>query len=220
MTDGFLGRWSRRKVDAREGKPLPEPTAPPRAAPELPLQPHAGVPLEAAGPAAVQPNELPPPLSLEDVHVLTPASNFTPFMESGVAPEVRNAAMKKLFADPHYNVMDGLDTYIDDYTQPSPMSLAMLRKLAGAELLKLADEPQGSSTVLRDDADNPTVQSVAQCAETAKQPTEEESSQPVSVQTLASGGASGLSPADHADTDMRLQPDHATRAEGTRRGAP
>ncbi|MEO7128384.1 MAG: DUF3306 domain-containing protein, partial [Rhodoferax sp.] len=79
MTDGFLGRWSRRKVDAREGKPLAEPPAPPRAVPELPLQPDAGLPPEAGGPAAVQPNELPPPLSLEDVHVLTPASNFTPF---------------------------------------------------------------------------------------------------------------------------------------------
>lgn len=220
MTDGFLGRWSRRKVDAREGKPLPEPPAPLRVAQEPPLQPDAGAPPDAARSAAVPPNEPPPPLSLDDVRVLTPASNFTPFIESGVAPEVRNAAMKKLFADPHYNVMDGLDTYIDDYTQPSPLSVAMLRKLAGAGLLKLADDPQGSATVVRDDADNPTGQSVAQCVETARQPTEEESSQPVSVQTLASAEASGLSPAEHAGTDMRLQPDHAARAEGSRRGTP
>ena len=29
--------------------------------------------------------------------------------------------MKKLFSDPHFNVMDGLDTYIDDYGKPDPI---------------------------------------------------------------------------------------------------
>ena len=29
--------------------------------------------------------------------------------------------MKKLFADPHFNVMDGLDIYVGDYTQPDPL---------------------------------------------------------------------------------------------------
>jgi hypothetical protein len=38
-----------------------------------------------------------------------------------VAPEVKNAAFKKLFADPHFNVMDGLDIYIDDYSKPDPL---------------------------------------------------------------------------------------------------
>jgi hypothetical protein len=33
---------------------------------------------------------------------------------------VRNAALKKLFTDPHFNVMDGLDVYIDDYGKPDP----------------------------------------------------------------------------------------------------
>jgi hypothetical protein len=32
---------------------------------------------------------------------------------------VKNAAMKKLFADPHFNVMDRLDIYIDDYSSPT-----------------------------------------------------------------------------------------------------
>ena len=31
--------------------------------------------------------------------------------------------MKKLFSDPHFNVMDGLDTYIDDYGKPDPLPL-------------------------------------------------------------------------------------------------
>jgi hypothetical protein len=35
--------------------------------------------------------------------------------------------MKKLFSDPHFNVMDGLDSYIADYGKPDPIPLSMLR---------------------------------------------------------------------------------------------
>jgi hypothetical protein len=58
-------------------------------------------------------------------------------MGQGVAPEVKNAAMKKLFADPHFNVMDRMDIYIDDYSQPDPLPLAMLRQMNGAKFLNL-----------------------------------------------------------------------------------
>jgi hypothetical protein len=61
-------------------------------------------------------------------------------MARGVSPEVRNAAMKKLFADPQFNVMDRLDTYIDDYSQPDPLPAAMLRQMASAQFLKLFDD--------------------------------------------------------------------------------
>ena len=57
-----------------------------------------------------------------------------------MAPEVRNAAMKKLFADPHFNVMDGLDTYIDDYSIPDPLPASMLRKMVSAQFLNLFDQ--------------------------------------------------------------------------------
>ena len=61
-------------------------------------------------------------------------------MGQGVAPEVKNAAMKKLFADPHFNVMDRMDIYIDDYSQPDPLPLAMLRQMNGAKFLNLFDD--------------------------------------------------------------------------------
>jgi hypothetical protein len=219
MTDGFLGRWSRRKADAREGKPSPELPAPlPVAAEPLPA-PDAGAPANLAGLSADQPvTPAPPPLSLVDVKTLTPASNFTPFMESGVTPEVRNAAMKKLFADPHYNVMDGLDTYIDDYSQPDPIPAAMLRQMVSAKSLNLFADKDGQSEAVRDDADNPTTQSVAQSGDIADQPTEEDPSQLVPVQTLASAPVQELSTADHAHTHLRLQPDDAAGAEDSRRG--
>jgi hypothetical protein len=53
-------------------------------------------------------------------------------MARGVTTDVRNAAVKKLFADPHFNVMDRLDIYIDDYSQPDPLPAAMLRQMVSA----------------------------------------------------------------------------------------
>ena len=63
-----------------------------------------------------------------------------------MAPEVKNAAMKKLFADPRFNVMDGLDIYIDDYSKPDPMPDSVLRKLASAKFLSLFDEEARKQT--------------------------------------------------------------------------
>ena len=81
-----------------------------------------------------------PAPTLEDVKALNADSSFAPFVGRDVAPEVRNAAMKKLFTDPHYNVMDGLDIYIDDYSKPDPMPADMLRKMVSAKFLNLFDE--------------------------------------------------------------------------------
>jgi len=48
--------------------------------------------------------------------------------------------LKKLFSEPQFNVMDGLDTYIDDYSKPDPMPEAMLRGLNQAKELLLFEE--------------------------------------------------------------------------------
>ena len=49
--------------------------------------------------------------------------------------------MKTLFADPHFNVMDGLDIYIDDYSLSEPIPEAMLATLNQARGL-LFDAPE------------------------------------------------------------------------------
>jgi hypothetical protein len=46
---------------------------------------------------------------------------------------LRRAALKKLFSDPHFNIMDGLDTYIDDYSISDPLPAAMLAELKQAQ---------------------------------------------------------------------------------------
>ena len=50
---------------------------------------------------------------------LTPDSDFGQFLRQEVSEEIRRKALKTLFADPQFNVMDGLDTYIDERTHSS-----------------------------------------------------------------------------------------------------
>ena len=139
----FLSRWSRRKAQAREGLPV----APEAVLPDA-LLPVAGPPTArvesqpAAAPGFVaQPAPpAPPALTLDDVALLTRDSNYAGFVARGVAPDVKNAALKKLFTDPHFNVMDGLDTYIDDYNKPDPLPAGMLRQMVQSKLLGLFDD--------------------------------------------------------------------------------
>lgn len=160
---GFFGRWSRRKAQVRTGQAVPaEPPRPVVSAVSAPLAGDGAIapavsrpvvqpsPPEAHAPSDEQTArradeavaEPPPALSLDDVKALTPEADFSPFVAREVSPEVRNAAMRKLFADPKFNVMDGLDIYIDDYSKPDPLPPALARQLVSAQFMKLFDEPQ------------------------------------------------------------------------------
>jgi hypothetical protein len=206
MSDGFLGRWSKRKLEDKRG----EASAPPVVLAEVVIPAKAGI-QEPRSESAAASDSTPgldpgfrrddksqapaePPPTLADVQSLTPASDFRRFTAADVAPEVRNAAMKKLFADPRYNVMDGLDVYTSDYSQPDPIPSAMLRQLAGAKFLGLFDdeEKQEAAAAHRDVADDPTAQTVAQSA----------AAPPVVP-----------APNEHADPDLRLQQDDAAPGE-------
>jgi hypothetical protein len=133
--DNFLGRWSRRKHAARRGEALPEPA--PEAQPAEALPPTAPAEGAAAAPAETSPAELPPVDSLKGL-----ASEYRDFLRPGVDPATRSAALKKLFGDPHFHFdqMDKLDTYIDDYTKADPIPTAMLKMLSQARGLGLFDE--------------------------------------------------------------------------------
>jgi hypothetical protein len=75
----------------------------------------------------------PPPPTMLDVAGLTRDSDYAPFMARGVDQQVQRGAMKKLFSDPHFNLMDGLDIYIGDYNSPDPLPAAMLALLDHAK---------------------------------------------------------------------------------------
>jgi hypothetical protein len=190
MSDGFLGRWSRRKHEARSGQPEAEPLAAPNAA-ALPENPERL-------PAAEQPPAAPP--TLADAQALTPQSDFAPFVARTVAPAVRNAAMKQLFRDPHFNVMDGLDTYIDDYSGADPLPLATLRKMASAKFVGLVgpQEGQGDAPAPCATDEDPIPTSVAQSEPHARAAIAHRDPQPANA-----------SPTPHANAHLRLQSDNA-----------
>jgi hypothetical protein len=80
--------------------------------------------------------------TLEDVLKLTKDSDYSAYVKPGIDPAVQQAAMQKLFSDPHYNIMDGLDIYIDDYSKPDPIPLEMLKQLNQSQLLGLFKAPE------------------------------------------------------------------------------
>jgi len=67
--------------------------------------------------------------ALPPVESLTLESDFAGFLRPGVDESLKRAALKQLFRDPRLNVMDGLDTYIDDYTRSDPIPPEMLAQL-------------------------------------------------------------------------------------------
>ncbi len=189
-TGSFASRWSRRKVLVREGHKVPaapvvEVVAPVPAAAVVVVAPAA-----ATEAAAIETHREPPP-TLADVATLNRDSSYARFVTRDVTPDVKNAALKKLFTDPHFNVMDGLDTYIDDYGKPDPLPLSMLRQMTQAVALGLFDD---------DDKDKPTA-----AVPSALPPPE--------------CPPDGLSATPDEDTDLQLQPQHAAGCESTQPGA-
>ena len=120
----FLQRWSRRKHAVARDTAAAEPAP---AAPEPIAAPIAPPPVE--GISAEPPAPLPP------VESLTFESDFRAFLEPHVAEDVKRQALRKLLHDPRFNVMDGLDVYIDDYSVPSPLAPEVARTLAQARYI-------------------------------------------------------------------------------------
>lgn len=121
--DNFLSRWSRRKSEAKD---------PSRAQPEPePAPPASGPPVALAPPVETGRTPLPPAESL------TPESDFAPFMAPGVDGDVRRQALKTLFSDPRYNVMDMMDVYVDDFSKPDPIPAEWMDQLQ--QLSRLGD---------------------------------------------------------------------------------
>jgi Protein of unknown function (DUF3306) len=267
---GFLGRWSRRKAETKspaapaDAAPAPAPMAVPTSVPAPAIVPAPAVPSIAARAAVANPASgdaahgsesperphaelaVPPPPTMADVALLTPESDYARFVAPGTDTGVQRAALKKLFADPHYNVMDGLDIYIDDYGKPDPIPLAMLRQMSQAKFLGLFDdEDDETANAVRSDAARGDAGNAPQgdggtagAGSARSQPPERVATTGSAVDAAGAAGSGGSvdlehtgDPADTADThgvhrphdttddhdpDLRLQPDDADRWSGTR----
>ena len=204
---GFLGRWSRKKAGLEGEAPIaptaPLPTAPTDGAIAAPVVPIGGaVPFEARTEAAP---ELP---TLDDVARLTHQSDYSRFVLPGVAPGVKNAALKKLFSDPHFNVMDGLDTYIDDYGKADPIPLSMLRKMNQSAVLGLFDHETS------DDEGGQAAVAVA-CPDGVPSAPVAESGTGVPEPLPAPALEAAAAPGNDDNADLRLQQDDAARRPGS-----
>jgi hypothetical protein len=119
-----LKRWSRRKLDAArtEQQQAPAGTA---------QTPPAASAAQAATAAPAAPTELPP------VESLTHESDFTAFFQpqGKVEEALKRAALKQLLRDPRFNVMDGLDIYVGDYTKSDPIPDDVLKRLVQARAI-------------------------------------------------------------------------------------
>jgi hypothetical protein len=114
--EAFLARWSRRKLE----------------------RPAAGPASAADEPASVAP-ALPP------VEKLTAEADFSGFMHPKVEDALRRVALKKLFADPHFNVADPFEAYSGDWTGGEPIPEAMLASLEQMKQLLRKPEQAGEA---------------------------------------------------------------------------
>jgi hypothetical protein len=124
----FLSRWSRRKQQARE-------------------QPVEQTPV-AVTPANQETLPVLPPLE-----GLNMDSDFRGFLNPKVDESLRRAALNKLFHEPHFNVMDGLDTYIDDYSISDPIPEAMLKTMKQAQDIIVAGQERREQAAKQEEAE-------------------------------------------------------------------
>ena len=200
MADGFLGRWSRRKAGLEpEGLDGAAPELKPKVTPTPAPQDKKTIENTTA-PAEAEP--LPP--TLEDAESIDRfAPDFSAFMKPNVDPAVQQAAMKKLFSDPHFNIMDRLDIYIDDYSIPDPIPMEMLKRMVQSESLGL----------FRKFEDGPGAKVLAESEEKkAGEPEPIAEAEPIPAEITEASASNVTMPQDGAEEDVPNQAPNQTVA--------
>ena len=126
--EGFLQRWSRRKQDALRDEGEEELVDQPdnveiEVEAETEQNAHENEDAETVEASdAVDPEvDEPEPPGDEDMpplESLDQGGSIKPFMSPRVSEGLRRAALRRLFRQPKYNVVDMLDDYAEDYSTP------------------------------------------------------------------------------------------------------
>jgi hypothetical protein len=137
---GFFDRWSRLKRESAAAEARPPVDVPaaivPQQAPDAgQVVPDTDVPAE------------PPPLES-----LGFDSDYRAFLGQKVDEGLKRAALKKLFHTPHFNTMDGLDVYIEDFNLYEPLPASMVSQLAHAKETLNPTLPDNWLTAVPDEA--------------------------------------------------------------------
>jgi hypothetical protein len=125
--ENFLDRWSRLKEDTAKEEVKP------------PVEKDAA---KKAEPAPV----LPP------IEQLKPDSDFRPFMDPRVDAATRRAALKKLFADGHFKMLDPFEPYSVDLTGEDPIPEEMLKTLDHARRLLFDEKKEPARELAKEPA--------------------------------------------------------------------
>ena len=154
MSQDFLSRWSRRKLEAEHAEPVP---APETAAP--PPDPEA----IAAEAGEITPEEI---AALPPVEELTATSDLVAFLRKGVPVALRNAALRRMWTvDPAIRDFIGeARDYSWDWNTPGGVPVsgpmepgtdvpAMVRRIFGGE-----DEAEAPRVVERENVNEVTFQ--------------------------------------------------------------
>jgi hypothetical protein len=155
--EAFLMRWSRRKAAARR-----EVADGVRA----PLEP--GPPEPAEEPA--------PPLDLPDIASLDAASDYKPFLQPGVPPELRRDALRRLWrVNPIIGSLDGLDdSYVtQDFTDSATVvgDLRTAYRIGRGMVEALAEAAEAPASAAAGDAPPAAVTVVAEIEDVSELPT-------------------------------------------------
>lgn len=113
--EGFLSRWSRRKLQSAH--------APMDASQEPQTDPQPETLKETQNIAATDPEASPPPSPPQTppVESLTEQSRLDDFLSPQVSESLQRRALRKVFLSGKFNIRDGLDDYDDDFTSFAPL---------------------------------------------------------------------------------------------------
>jgi len=119
----FFSRWARLKKESRD---IPAGDATDGAAPPAALTPDDGAAGDEQAPAAAnaeaaEDQAAAPSLELPPLESLTAESDFSAFMQPGVDSTLRSAALRKMWQNPIYGVVDDLDPFRADFAAFTPL---------------------------------------------------------------------------------------------------
>jgi len=134
MSDSFFNRWSRQKSLQRDLQ-APSPAAP--------AQPHAlPVPTPAApGPDAATAAPDTPAPTVDDAQALGVGADVRRYLQADVSEAARHLALKKLFAEPQYNVISDMDDYVEDFSQLATLNAQEVSQLEQFKSLNPLKDP-------------------------------------------------------------------------------
>lgn len=151
--EGFLQRWSRRKLEQHDANVLKRSNVDDPSEPEKIEKPLCD-------------DDMPPLDSLDE------NSDYSGFLSKNVSEKLRKQALRKLFSSQEFNIRDGLDDYDGDYTQFTKLGdiiTADIKHRIETELKRKQDNDRQQEITARDDQSGQDIVTQADSNQTSPQ---------------------------------------------------